>query len=1104
MKEKKEIVIGAAISATITAIVTNAFNSIFDINKLLSLSTEEILHLLRNIILTIILLTPIFLWCYRIYKQAIIKDNQEAIELSKEKERKRIENENKKEWESIKKTYRDNICKKWKEKWPKSYSPPQWKEGTSKDKYQKELDEYFKILNLNISDRELYIEDQGLELLVQKDPQKPDYEYILKALNPKAFVLGRDTEQEAKNDIGKWKPQDRGNFFNEITQSLKRVFVISGGGIGKSTFLEWLRFKLSSEDPATLAFLFVKEDFQDDKINELEINYKINGLETIINLLVKKIDPLSDKAELIKSWIKSEKDAGRIVLLIDGLDHFQKQNKMSSWLIELQSAWHNCSIVLSGRPYVVNSKTWSSRRSNNQMFVGNWQFYRLKEFTENQQKAYLGVTNSRDQEQSIVFRRDLVPEGERGMLGIPRVLEYLLELTPEQFSKIDSVTKVFDSALSNLVTKSLNENEKLKKLGQYPSQFDLNQTDQTKYVLAILGVLAFLMTQQRRSDEQNQEDWNFNSLEISPDVLTQATERIKRHFSDKLGIDQSKICSDIRDGLIQFSSVMTNGILESIITSPDSPDNIYYLFWTSKSVQCYFTAYWLACYADETDAKFFEHWVWSPESVIDDLRDINLFLVEMPEKKILPVSWVNSAAAWFKAEQELSRPAEMMFRAWPRLLAYADEDDWDWWNTSYHKMQDRTKQSSTYPNSYNPKTKELAKNIIKEFRNELTGILKDTSTDREKIAKEFISESSWKRVPEGHFKMGYPEDEQGFPRQTLEFWHETLDLVRNGEDIEQLAKRLNPEDWFTGFQGEILRKIDVEWLKGVFSDYKNNIVHEGEPTARTKAIKEIEDRWRKVDETPLQNPQHVASFEMHQFPVLHRWFRLFSPKHEDAVKKFLDEARKRSKDSESRVEPPGDDHPVIYINWFEAWAFCQWAQWEHEGKTYRCRLPHEPEWEFAAHGVKDPRPNQFLPDYWWGNDYYIEDISTEDKYPIPDLQHTSKAHTYKIPGGTRSPSTAECNEFGFYDILGNVWEWMANVYDPKYSRYSPDPDAEKKISITEPRAMRGGVWYFLDLLSRCSHRFRLSPDDRDYKMGFRVIREEIEDSTKKSSKSTSN
>jgi len=38
--------------------------------------------------------------------------------------------------------------------------------------------------------------------------------------------------------------------------------------------------------------------------------------------------------------------------------------------------------------------------------------------------------------------------------------------------------------------------------------------------------------------------------------------------------------------------------------------------------------------------------------------------------------------------------------------------------------------------------------------------------------------------------------------------------------------------------------------------------------------------------------------------------------------------------------------------------------------------------------------------------------------------------------------------------------------------------------------MRGGLWYYLDLLANCTARFRLSSNDRDYKMSFRVIREE--------------
>ena len=79
-----------------------------------------------------------------------------------------------------------------------------------------------------------------------------------------------------------------------------------------------------------------------------------------------------------------------------------------------------------------------------------------------------------------------------------------------------------------------------------------------------------------------------------------------------------------------------------------------------------------------------------------------------------------------------------------------------------------------------------------------------------------------------------------------------------------------------------------------------------------------------------------------------------------------------------------------------------------------------------------------------------------------------------------------------------MWEWTANIYDARkeeetrdieimhYSRMYP----KTRPPVNCARTMRGGLWYFLDLLAHLTARCRFYCDDRDYKMGFRVIREE--------------
>jgi formylglycine-generating enzyme required for sulfatase activity len=113
-----------------------------------------------------------------------------------------------------------------------------------------------------------------------------------------------------------------------------------------------------------------------------------------------------------------------------------------------------------------------------------------------------------------------------------------------------------------------------------------------------------------------------------------------------------------------------------------------------------------------------------------------------------------------------------------------------------------------------------------------------------------------------------------------------------------------------------------------------------------------------------------------------------------------------------------EDHPVVLVDWFDAYAFAKWA-----GK----RLPTEDEWEIAA-GGGDGR------DYPWGNTFSTDKCAI-DGGPI---------RVGSFPAG-KSPCGAE-------DLAGNVAEWTTTVYEP-------DPRDSKPFGgrYGQP-IIRGGSW----------------------------------------------
>jgi formylglycine-generating enzyme required for sulfatase activity len=175
-----------------------------------------------------------------------------------------------------------------------------------------------------------------------------------------------------------------------------------------------------------------------------------------------------------------------------------------------------------------------------------------------------------------------------------------------------------------------------------------------------------------------------------------------------------------------------------------------------------------------------------------------------------------------------------------------------------------------------------------------------------------------------------------------------------------------------------------------------------------------------------------------------------------------------------------DDLPAEQVSWYDAVAFCN-ALSAKEGHTpyYRIegrkvevferdatgyRLPTEAEWEYACRAGTTGR-------YHFGSD-----AETIDLY----AWHAKNSHERSHPVGQK-----RANNFGLFDMHGNLWEWCGDWLSANYYKESPviDPAGPSKGGRC---VYRGGSWNHDPRDCRSATRHNIPPERQDSRLGFRV------------------
>jgi formylglycine-generating enzyme required for sulfatase activity len=227
------------------------------------------------------------------------------------------------------------------------------------------------------------------------------------------------------------------------------------------------------------------------------------------------------------------------------------------------------------------------------------------------------------------------------------------------------------------------------------------------------------------------------------------------------------------------------------------------------------------------------------------------------------------------------------------------------------------------------------------------------------------------------------------------------------------------------------------------------------------------EKERSNDEDQVNYPiKFSQAFYMSRYEVTQKqWFAVMGSDYD------ANGFNKRFRELDNKFK--GDNRPMVMVDWNDAKAYCKKLS-ELTGKSYR--LPSESEWEYSCR-AKSTTP------FYFGETITAELVNHDSNFPYGNVRPDKSGYREE----TTNVGSFPPNEWGLYDMHGNVWEWCEDPWHDNYNGIPNDGSAWLIGGEQNRHIVRGGSWLSNAYGCRSAIRFRVDAGNRILDLGFRVV-----------------